>query len=114
MMRINVYGDKGRASSAELSMQANKVYQWVMDGQDTIRTYCASELLGLKNDLWLMAGEDEVTADEFKHRLQLEAITCRLDGSAEVCFLDGDLFWGHAIIVTTDPELRLKDAEIAG
>jgi hypothetical protein len=72
------------------------------------------DLLGLKNDGWRDEDEPEVGAEQFKRLMRLEGIVVYGDGSAEFYHLDGDLFWGHCILVHMDVNERFKDAHIAG
>ena len=72
------------------------------------------DLLALKNERWRNEGEPEVDADEFRRRMTLEGIVVNGDGSAEFYHLDGDLFWGHCILIRMDKRGRLQKAAIAG
>lgn len=65
-----------------------------------IGDYAVQELLPLKNDTWLDENEAELTADQFKARMKLEAITAHPDGSFDFWHNDGDLFWGHSIEIS--------------
>lgn len=71
-------------------------------------------LLELKNDTWRDEDDPEVNADEFKRLMELEGIVVRGDGSAEFYHRDGDLFWGHCILVHMDADERFDNADIAG
>lgn len=76
---------------------------------------CAVQyLLPLKNDTWLEEGEAELTADDFKKRISLEAITVYPDGTFEFWYDDGDLFWGHSIMVSGSLVDGLDGAGIHG
>jgi len=79
-----------------------------------VRGCAVSELLDLKNDSWLEGDEGAVTEDEFQRRITVESITLYPDGEFEALFRDGDLFWGHAIIVSGTLESGPDDASIAG
>jgi hypothetical protein len=72
------------------------------------------DLLDLKNDTWLDEDEPEVDAEQFKRLMRLEGIVVYGDGSAEFYHLDGDLFWGHCILVHMDASERFDKADIAG
>jgi hypothetical protein len=79
-----------------------------------ILEYAVQEMLSMKNGTWLDEDETELTADQFKARMTLEAITIYPDGSFEFWHDDGDLFWGHSIQVAGDILNGLKDAGIHG
>jgi hypothetical protein len=79
------------------------------------KEYAAEGLLQLKNETWFDdEDEDPLTPDRFQQRMTLESI--HIDSEGEVSFYhnDGDLFWGHCILVTMNSENRFIGAEIAG
>jgi hypothetical protein len=69
--------------------------QW----QQSIQTYAIYALLGIKNSDWLEDDEDELTAEVFGSRITLETISVATNGEFEFWYNDGDLFWGHSIVV---------------
>lgn len=79
-----------------------------------IEHFAVSELLDLKNECWLAEGEQEISATEFLTRMQLTSMTVYPDGSFEFWHEDGDLFWGHSILVSGSISLGVTDASIAG
>ena len=79
-----------------------------------IRDFAAAELLELKNESWLEEDEAEVTADEFKSRMELESIGFKPEGWFEFWHNDGDLFWGHFIFVGGNLADGPLNAEIPG
>lgn len=97
-----------------LNNRLNQAIDWLEDNYETIKQYCADNLRELKNESWVETEEEKVTEEEFKERLQLESIKIESDGGLELAFQDGDLFWGHWIVVKTDPEYRLNYADIEG
>lgn len=78
------------------------------------KDYAAKELLELKNDTWLDEDEKEVNATEFKKKMRLENLEIHADGNFDFWFADGDLFWGHSIIVSGNIKSGFTQAEIAG
>jgi hypothetical protein len=82
--------------------------------QRKVTTCAVNELLKLKNDSWLSEGESEVSAGEFARRMVLESISLIGDGSFEFWHDDGDLFWGHAIMVSGNLTDGPNDAGIHG
>ena len=71
-------------------------------------------LLELKNDAWLDEDESEVSAEEFIARMELSSVSIHADGGFEFWFDDGDLFWGHSIMVSGNIQDGLDDAGIHG
>jgi len=47
-------------------------------------------------------------------KLSPDSVTVYDDGAVNVCLYDGQLFWGHAIIVNLDASLNPTDVDIAG
>jgi hypothetical protein len=62
----------------------------------------------------LEENEDPVDTETFVSRLSPQSVAVGEDGRVQVFFGDGDLFWGHAIIVAMNDALEPTDAEIAG
>lgn len=78
-------------------------------------TDCATKkLLGLKNDNWLDENEPEVSEEGFAHKMALESISVEAGGAFEFWHDDGDLFWGHSILVSGNLADGPKDAGIHG
>jgi hypothetical protein len=79
------------------------------------KEYAAQSLLEIKNEAWIEDEDEEpLTSEQFEQRMTLESIS--IDSNGEVSFYhnDGDLFWGHCILVTMDRENNLIGAETAG
>ena len=79
-----------------------------------IRPYAAAHMLDTANDWLGDADEEPITAEQFADRITLSELAFRNDGSIEAYYDDGDIFWGHCIIVRMDKNGTVKDAEIAG
>lgn len=76
-------------------------------------------MLTLKNDYWL--GEDEqgelepiLTIEEFSERITLTGIEFYADGSSVIYCDDGELFFGHCIMIDINKDGEFIDANIAG
>ncbi|WP_313800360.1 DUF2262 domain-containing protein [Cytobacillus sp.] len=91
----------------------NNQNEWNMK----IRRYAAEELTELAND-WLQDNEEaeisEITKDMFMNLMELDSISVYPDGDFNLFFFDGDMFWGHSIIVSGNINGELTSAEIAG
>ncbi len=73
-----------------------------------------TDLLTLKNESWREEDEPAVTADEFVARLAPQSVCIDAQGAFEFCFFDGDLFWGHAVMIDGSLESGPTRANIAG
>ena len=96
----------------------------LMEGQQEwdqrVRAFAAEQLLELAND-WEQesAGNEErepeeITAEQFMERMELDAVQIYGDGAFEFWFNDGDLFWGHAIHVTGSLDRGPEKAQMEG
>lgn len=86
---------------------------WVREHVQMLSSYVASQLLADHNDGDWCAGEP-ITESEFVRRITLTDVTIDQDGTIEVCFDDGDLFWGHALLARVNPEGEPEHAEFFG
>jgi hypothetical protein len=71
-------------------------------------------LLDLANGEWLPAGAAERDADSFMAKLTVDSLTFYPDGSSEVIFRAADLFAGHGVLVSLEPDGRASDATLCG
>lgn len=82
-----------------------------------IRMYVAEELVELAND-WLQDNDeakiDEITKEMFVDFMTLDSISVYPEGDFEIFFFDGDMFWGHCIIVDGNINGDFNSAQIAG
>ncbi|GAA5117176.1 DUF2262 domain-containing protein [Alloalcanivorax gelatiniphagus] len=82
------------------------------------RAYAATMLLDLADD-WQQQSDDPgdvgpVTAEAFVERIRLAELAVASDGSLTPYYDDGDLFWGHVILLEVEPDGSMTDAYIAG
>ena len=84
--------------------------QWASKVND----YAAGQLLELKNDNWLDEDESAISREDFLGRMQLNSITVHPEGEFEFWHDDGDLFWGHSILVSGSFTDGITHADIAG
>ncbi|WP_338754755.1 DUF2262 domain-containing protein [Bacillus sp. FJAT-52991] len=82
-----------------------------------MKMYASAELVELANE-WLQDDDeaeiDEITKEMFMDLITLNSIIVYPKGDFEIFFLDGDIFWGHSIIVSGNIHEGLTSAEIAG
>jgi len=81
---------------------------------ERIQQAVVTDLLQLKNGAWLQEDEQPVTAAEFLARTTLTTISISEDAEFEFWCDDGDLFWGHSIMVRGDLENGPTDVGIHG
>lgn len=82
------------------------------------KEYAADQLLELAND-WLEDDDsedkpNEITRELFIDSIEISEICVNSDGSITLYYLDGDLFWGHAIEICIEEDGTYTDANIAG
>lgn len=82
--------------------------------KERVEEYAVEELLELKNDTWLEDGESQYTPEEFVATMTLTSISIGSDGAFEFWYDDGDLFWGHSIMVSGNLKDGPTDAGIHG
>lgn len=75
-----------------------------------VREYASAELLTNACD-WC---DEELTPEQFMERMSNPSITIGTDGSIEFMFDDGDMFWGHAIVVWMGADGICRRADIEG
>ena len=78
------------------------------------KQYAAQSLTDLANDWADEEGDDEISEEDFIKRISISEVCVSLDGDFELFYDDGDLFYGHVIIVSGNIESGFEDADIAG
>lgn len=106
------------AATAETCDEALAVASDLWDDQnewhDRIQRYAVRELLALKNDTRREDDEPEVSATEFTDRIELQTISVEPDGEFAFWYGDGELFFGHAILICGSLSAGLTRATISG
>lgn len=77
-----------------------------------LREYASQELIELKNDYWLDDEEEEMSKETFSRLISLETLSIYPDKSYTFWFEDGDIFWGHSVVVKGDFENGFERAEM--
>ncbi|MBL9165741.1 MAG: DUF2262 domain-containing protein [Planctomycetaceae bacterium] len=80
---------------------------------DKVSAYAVLQNLPLAND-WQEVGAVPITEEEFLRRLQLTAISIGIDGRFEFYHDDGDLFYGHCIIIGGSLAEGVDDSQLFG
>jgi hypothetical protein len=82
-----------------------------------LRAFAAKELLTLAND-WASSNNEHPgkvwTKESFADALQNESITMQTDGSFEMWYDDGGIFFGHAVVVYGDIQNGAAKAKMEG
>ena len=93
---------------------ARRLWTEQEEWQRRITAFAIAELLALKNDTWLDEGEAEIGEADFARRMVLESVSVKEDGTFEFWHNDGELFWGHSIMVSGNLADGPTDAGIHG
>lgn len=93
---------------------AEKLWDSQASWKQKVDNFAVQELLQIKNDSWLNDNDPVVTADQFKSKMTLQSISIYPDGRIEFWHADGDLFWGHSILISGSLDQGLTQADIAG
>jgi hypothetical protein len=93
---------------------AKRLFAEQLHWQRRVREYAVEQLLTLNNDSWLDEDDEEMSAEGYLSKMNLESIS--VDESGDIAFWhdDGDLFWGHAILISGNVSVGLTDADIPG
>jgi hypothetical protein len=111
-IRVNIdVGTDGAGLIAAIE-RARQAYKRIQAQEYKLRLAATDALLDLHNDTW--NDGDKIGPEIFMGRMDLETISLYADGTAELYYNDGDLFWGHTILVSVDEQGGFEDASIAG
>lgn len=113
-IRISVSLDEGSGSVESSIKTLEALYANASDWSKRITDYAVSELLELKNDNWLMDDQEELTASDFISAMKLESITIYANDEFSFWHDDGDLFYGHSILISGSLSEGPNDADIPG
>jgi hypothetical protein len=86
----------------------------MLEWSQKISNLAVAKLLNLKNECWLDEGEQNVSSAEFLNRMQPASFTVYPDGSFEFWHDDGELFWGHSILISGSLSNGVTNASIVG
>jgi len=108
-IRVSIkVGDDGPHAAIE---QARRDFLTVLANEPSYRKQTAGALIDAHNNHWNDGGKTDI--DGFMARMTLESIVFHVI-CAELCYDDGDLFWGHSIYTSLDSELRFTNAIFEG
>lgn len=93
--------------------KAASTFAVLKNDEEGYRLATADKLLDLHNESWNRGSR--IDRKTFAGRIRLESICFYPDDyGTELSYNDGDLFWGHSIIVEVNDEGVIEDADIAG
>lgn len=104
----------GITNTDEVISIARELWQADKTWNEKALDCAASKLLSLKNSSWLDKGEAPLTEDAFKKRMSINSIIVWPGGKIEFVYKDGDLFWGHEIVVKGTLQGGFTTADIEG
>jgi hypothetical protein len=76
--------------------------------------YLVTELLAVKNDGWLDEGEEPLTPEEFRARLELAGIEFVPEGYVQIFYDCDERFTDHCLSVTMDESGEFVSAGVEG
>jgi hypothetical protein len=78
------------------------------------KEYAVEQFLKLKNETWLDENETCLTSEEFQNRMTLAGLVFSPDGEVDFYYNDGNLFFGHCILITMNKDNCFIAASISG
>ncbi|WP_282043425.1 DUF2262 domain-containing protein [Winogradskyella flava] len=94
--------------------QINEKLNWISENEIMIYRGITDKLLILKNEDWVEENAETLSDKQFIKCLTLTSILFFHDGSSQLGFDDGNLFWGHSIMVDLSKDNKFIDAELLG
>ena len=92
--------------------RARQAFQHIQNQEVALREAAAEALLPRYNENW--GDGPPIDRETFAGRITLEGLTVYGDGSAALDYSDGDLFWGHTIVVSLAEDDTVQDVSIEG
>lgn len=106
--------DFDKSDIERATLLATHLSNWLEENINNVKLFAATQLIELKNDVWLAENEFPISEKDFMNAIELESALAFSEGSFEVYFNDNDVFWGHSIRVDVDEKYDLNDAAIVG
>lgn len=110
---IELYIDPGQRGDAAAIEGAAGFIRWLKKNDAEARRVAAAWLLETYNAFWNQ-GKRDIAPRTFAGRLTLDAVSIRADGGADLSYLDGGLFRGHAITVRVNEKHEFVRAQLSG
>ncbi|MBT0826700.1 DUF2262 domain-containing protein, partial [Campylobacter lari] len=90
-----------------------KIFEDKKELDKKVKEYIASQLVEEANSYNEDADKKKINEKQFAKLLTFESISIKSNG-IDFYVDDGDVFWGHVIIVESDFDFNFKDVYIAG
>ncbi|MGC3970330.1 MAG: DUF2262 domain-containing protein [Pirellulales bacterium] len=94
--------------------RASRILAEIENFDARARRAVVRDLLAIGNEVWSKAGERQLTAAEFEHRISLTAIDFGFSQYASFLYDCGELFLDHAIETVLNPAGEFEQASLIG
>lgn len=105
-------GDLNKINKTESN--ADKILSKQIEIDKYIKQEICKELLPLKNESWLDENEEKITEEEFVSKISLDSIIVNNEDDYVMNFYDGNIFWGHCIVVEANLDGKVDYISIQG
>jgi hypothetical protein len=111
---IEVVIDRGNEDLSQVLSGAHKIYAELKTLEPKFRDAVADEYLPLYNEEW--RDEEEISKEAFLAEMRLESVVILKEDSytASLCYVVGELFSDHAINVSIDQSLQIRNTSLDG
>ncbi|MCA0457370.1 MAG: DUF2262 domain-containing protein [Chloroflexi bacterium] len=113
-IRLDLPGEADSPPDDDLLQTVTELWNNQSLWNQRVMDFAVQEKLPLKNEMWLDDDEQPLSPDEFKARMSLESISIYIEGGFAFWHDDGDLFFGHSILVTGNLQDGPTDTDIPG
>lgn len=113
-IRLNLLSEGDEQALEESIAVARALWSDAERWAARVETFAVAELLSLKNESWLEPDDEPLTREQFLERMSLESITVDPEENIDFWHHDGDLFWGHSIVVYANLTDGPVDTDIPG
>ena len=107
-----VTDDEFGSTAKKAETVLKKLYEYIAATDDKYREFAAQDMLECAND-W-MEDDEQLTKEEFKKKISLDAVIISPDGEVTAYYNDDDMFGGHMIVVEIDANGELIGVDMAG
>lgn len=107
-----VFARASLVAERAITVEARAAIERLRGAESACRSFASAELLEIHNSEWSEGATLDATG--FERRLELDSLEVHESGYAEVGFTDGDLFWGHDVVVRIRPDGSFQEVVLAG
>lgn len=109
--------EEGGETAHDALTSFRQIFSSLQEWDQKFRAFAAKELTSLANE-WQEDSDEEnpkpITEESFAKRITISEFSMETDGSYTAYYEDGDMFWGHVIIIEGSLETGIEQAYIAG